>query len=127
MSTPAPFLCLFVTVTCSYGGIVERGSREYTLDDFYTIQLDKLDRYHCLRSISFMVPDDAKSSSDDDSGDDDDILDDEDGSEDDVDVRNRRGQGWKDQKHDSDSDEDSKENEDHEQEPPVVADHVLLF
>lgn len=108
-----------------YGGIVERGSREYTLDDFYTIQLDKLDRYHCLRSISFMVPDDAKSSSDDDSGDDDDILDDEDGSEDDVDVRNRRGQGWKDQKHDSDSDEDSKENEDHEQEPPVVADHEL--
>ncbi|CAE6457105.1 unnamed protein product [Rhizoctonia solani] len=28
-----------------YGGIFERGSREYTLDDFYSLALDKLDRF----------------------------------------------------------------------------------
>lgn len=32
-----------------YGGILEAGSREYTLDDFYTLQLDKLDRFTCLK------------------------------------------------------------------------------
>ncbi|KAF8170947.1 hypothetical protein BJ912DRAFT_1025273 [Pholiota molesta] len=32
-----------------YGGIYERGSREYTLDDFYSLPLDKMDRYTCLR------------------------------------------------------------------------------
>lgn len=34
----------------SYGGIFENDSREYTLDDFYSLSLDKLDRYTCLRS-----------------------------------------------------------------------------
>ncbi|KAH7102188.1 galactose oxidase [Auriculariales sp. MPI-PUGE-AT-0066] len=32
-----------------YGGIVERGAREYTLDDFYSLNLDKLERFECLR------------------------------------------------------------------------------
>ncbi|KAI6003046.1 galactose oxidase [Pisolithus albus] len=50
-----------------YGGILERGSREYTLDDFYTLQLDKLDKYTCLRSMSTVIPEDVESSSGDES------------------------------------------------------------
>lgn len=35
-----------------YGGIVESQEREYTLDDFYTLQLDKLDRFTCLKECN---------------------------------------------------------------------------
>ncbi|KAK0491994.1 galactose oxidase [Armillaria luteobubalina] len=38
-----------------YGGIFERGSREYTLDDFYSLQLDKMDRYVCLKESGVMT------------------------------------------------------------------------
>lgn len=34
---------------CRYGGILENGPKEFTLDDFYTLQLDKLDRFNCLK------------------------------------------------------------------------------
>ncbi|EED84544.1 predicted protein [Postia placenta Mad-698-R] len=62
-----------------YGGIFERGAREYTLDDFYSLQLDKLDRYTCLKhsGITIAAEGDDESSSDDE--------DDEDGDEDDED------------------------------------------
>jgi len=103
-------------VFSSYGGIIERGSREYTLDDFYTIQLDKLDRYICLRPISFIVPDNAESSSEDDSdGDDDDSSDDDssDGRDDaeeevgsEFEVKSRKGKGKKGRKQETESDED---------------------
>ena len=57
----------------SYGGIFERGSREYTLDDFYALALDKMDRYVCLKKSDIIIPegDDESSSSeeDDDGGD----------------------------------------------------------
>jgi hypothetical protein len=33
----------------SYGGIYESGDKEYTLQSFYALALDKLDRYICLR------------------------------------------------------------------------------
>jgi hypothetical protein len=36
----------------SYGGIFERGSREYTLDDFHSLALDKMDRYVCLKTMT---------------------------------------------------------------------------
>ncbi|GAA6048289.1 hypothetical protein JCM3770_006522 [Rhodotorula araucariae] len=32
-----------------YGGILEAGNKEYTLADFHTLNLDKMDRYVCLR------------------------------------------------------------------------------
>lgn len=67
--------------THRYGGIFERGSKEYTLDDFYSVQLDKMDRFVCLKESEVVVPpeggEDEESSSDDDdeegdeSGDDD--------------------------------------------------------
>ena len=53
----------------SYGGIFERGSREFTLDDFYSLALDKMDRYVCLKKSDVIVPldgDDVSSSSEDD-------------------------------------------------------------
>lgn len=59
----------------SYGGIFERGSREYTLDDFYSLALDKMDRYVCLKKSDVIVPlegDDVSSSSEEDDDDDDD-------------------------------------------------------
>lgn len=39
----------------SYGGIFERGSREWTLDDFYSLQLDKMDRYICLKESGIVI------------------------------------------------------------------------
>jgi len=65
-----------------YGGIYERGSREYTLDDFYSIQLDKLDRYTCLKESSVLIPEGGEDdSSDGDEEDDDDESEDEDTDE----------------------------------------------
>ncbi|KAI1784172.1 galactose oxidase [Ganoderma leucocontextum] len=64
-----------------YGGIFEKGSREYTLDDFYTLPLDKLDRYVCLKKSEIVIDDKDEESSDDDEdedGEDDDEDDDED-------------------------------------------------
>ena len=54
----------------SYGGIFERGSREYTLDDFYALALDKMDRYLCLKESAVLVPppgEESSSSDDEDS------------------------------------------------------------
>ncbi|KAI8972871.1 galactose oxidase [Trametes punicea] len=69
--------------TSSYGGIYEKGSREYTLDDFYSLQLDKLDRYVCLKASEIVIAegDEASSSDedDDDDDDDDDTSDEDDG------------------------------------------------
>ncbi|PBK64706.1 galactose oxidase [Armillaria solidipes] len=57
-----------------YGGIFEKGSREYTLDDFYSLQLDKMDRYVCLKESGVVIAegDDESSSGSDDDDDDDD-------------------------------------------------------
>lgn len=38
-----------------YGGILENGPKEFTLDDFYTLQLDKLDRFNCLKECPMYV------------------------------------------------------------------------
>jgi len=70
-----------------YGGIYERGSREYTLDDFHALQLDKLERYQCLKKSDVVIPEgEVESSSDEDESDEDDEVtedeaDDEDGTE----------------------------------------------
>ncbi|KAF5335725.1 hypothetical protein D9611_009622 [Ephemerocybe angulata] len=68
-----------------YGGIFERGSKEYTLDDFYSVQLDKMERFICLKKASVVVPEgEGESSSEDDSEEGDD---DEGGeSDDDLDI-----------------------------------------
>ncbi|TFY62977.1 hypothetical protein EVJ58_g3529 [Rhodofomes roseus] len=57
-----------------YGGIFERPSREYTLDDFYSLQLDKLDRYTCLKpsDVTIATTGDDESSDEDESDDEDD-------------------------------------------------------
>ncbi|PCH35134.1 galactose oxidase [Wolfiporia cocos MD-104 SS10] len=60
-----------------YGGIFERGSREYTLDDFYALQLDKMERYTCLKHSGITITEGSDESSDE--GDDEDDSDDEDG------------------------------------------------
>lgn len=70
----------------SYGGIFEKGPREYTLDDFYSLQLDKLDRYTCLKASDITIAEgDEESSSDeddeDDDEDDDETVDDRDETE----------------------------------------------
>ena len=53
-----------------YGGIFERGSREFTLDDFYSLQLDKLDKYVCLKPLEIdMSAGDVSSSEEDDDDD----------------------------------------------------------
>lgn len=77
---------MFLTPNVRYGGIFERGSREYTLDDFYALQLDKMDKYLCLKESGVAVPttgDDESSSEDGDDDDDDEGDDDDEDSEDD--------------------------------------------
>ncbi|KAF4616060.1 hypothetical protein D9613_011291 [Agrocybe pediades] len=60
-----------------YGGIYERGSREYTLDDFYALQLDKMEVYRCLKKSDVVIPEgEEESSSDDDDDDEDEDRDD---------------------------------------------------
>jgi hypothetical protein len=68
---------------CRYGGIYERGSKEYTLDDFYSIQLDKLDRYTQLKESSVIIPaeGDDNSSGDDEEDEEDDESEDDTGDE----------------------------------------------
>ncbi|KAK0190088.1 galactose oxidase [Armillaria mellea] len=55
-----------------YGGIFEKGSREYTLDDFYSLQLDKMDRYVCLKESGVVIAEGDDASSSESDGDDDD-------------------------------------------------------
>ena len=64
------------------------GPKEYTLDDFYALPLDKLDRYVCLKPCGIELPregDVLESSSDEDDDeeddDEDDSSDEEDGEE----------------------------------------------
>ncbi|CUA77603.1 Kelch repeat-containing protein 3 [Saccharomyces cerevisiae S288c] [Rhizoctonia solani] len=53
-----------------YGGIFERGSREYTLDDFYSLALDKLERFVCLKPCDVVFAENDDSSEDEDDSDD---------------------------------------------------------
>jgi hypothetical protein len=75
---------LDLTSDSRYGGIFERGSREYTLDDFYSLALDKLDRFICLKPCDVQFAEDDDSSDDDDEDDEDD-EDEDDENEDDED------------------------------------------
>ncbi|KNZ62983.1 hypothetical protein VP01_11g6 [Puccinia sorghi] len=72
---PCSHLFIFLVcamLTVSYGGIYESGDKEYTLQSFYSLALDKLDRYICLRDDDIHNHewyDDSESGSDDeDSG-----------------------------------------------------------
>ena len=65
-----------------YGGIFERGSREYTLDDFYSLQLDKMDRFICLKASDVVVPTAGEEESSSSSDEDDDEDSDDDSSDD---------------------------------------------
>ena len=44
----------------SYGGIFELGTCEYTLDDFYALQLDKLERFVCLEPGGIVISTEAE-------------------------------------------------------------------
>ncbi|QRV91183.1 glyoxal oxidase [Ceratobasidium sp. AG-Ba] len=59
--------------------VFSRGSREYTLDDFYSLALDKLDRFICLKPCDVQFADNDDSSEDDGDDDDDDNEDDSEG------------------------------------------------
>jgi hypothetical protein len=70
-----------------YGGIFERGSREFTLDDFYALSLDKMDRYICLKESELILPaagEDESSSEDDEEEDNEDSQDEDDEDEEDA-------------------------------------------
>jgi len=68
-----------------YGGIFEKGPKEYTLDDFYSLQLDKLDRFTCLKESDISIPVGEEESSSDEEDDDGDNDGDNDGDDDDDD------------------------------------------
>lgn len=64
-----------MTIITRYGGVFESHSREYTLDDFYALQLDRMERYDCLKKSVVVIGNDDGSSSD---GDEEEEEDDED-------------------------------------------------
>ncbi|KAF7338310.1 Galactose oxidase [Mycena venus] len=90
LTTPLPrynaMLAVLRNTLYIYGGIYEKGKREYTLDDFYSIQLDKLERYTCLKESGIVIADEDDDSS---SEDDDDDEDDEDEDEEEEDEENQ--------------------------------------
>ncbi|KAG2018767.1 hypothetical protein CC2G_008160 [Coprinopsis cinerea AmutBmut pab1-1] len=94
-----------------YGGILEKGSKEYTLDDFYSLQLDKLDRFTCLKPLSFEIPagEGESSSEDDDDDDDDEDSEDEDLDNGEFDDESEHGENAVD--NDDDDDEAGEEAE----------------
>ncbi|KAL9940585.1 hypothetical protein V8E36_000073 [Tilletia maclaganii] len=51
-----------------YGGIWENNNREYTMDDFYTLDLSKMERFVCLKECPIDTMEWNESDSDDDSG-----------------------------------------------------------
>ncbi|KAF8313695.1 galactose oxidase [Clavulina sp. PMI_390] len=66
-----------------YGGILERGTREITLDDFWSLALDKMDAFVCLKELTVDVIAEGEESSDDEDdedGEDDEDSDDDEGS-----------------------------------------------
>ncbi|KAF7304868.1 SET domain-containing protein [Mycena kentingensis (nom. inval.)] len=75
LTTPLPrfnaMLAVLRNTLYIYGGIYERGKREYTMDDFYSIQLDKLEKYTCLKKSEIVILNEDEESSEDDSGSDD--------------------------------------------------------
>ncbi|KAI7959407.1 hypothetical protein MJO28_003198 [Puccinia striiformis f. sp. tritici] len=69
-----PMLAVLKNTLYIYGGIYESGDKEYTLQSFYSLALDKLDRYICLRDDDIHNHewfDDSESGSDDDEEDED--------------------------------------------------------
>ena len=79
--TVLPEIFMTEILVSRYGGIFERGSKEYTLDDFYSLQLDKLDRYVCLKHSGITISEGDDESSDDEDDEDDEDDDDEDDRE----------------------------------------------
>ncbi|GBE83977.1 Kelch repeat-containing protein [Sparassis crispa] len=81
LTTPLPrynaMLAVLRNTLYIYGGIFERGSREYTLDDFYALQLDKLDCYTCLKPSGILISAEGDDESSDDDEDDEDDENDE--------------------------------------------------
>ncbi|KAF9644018.1 galactose oxidase [Thelephora ganbajun] len=83
LTTPAPrynaMLAVLRNTLYIYGGIFERGSKEYTLDDFYALHLDKMDKYVCLKKSDVAIPVEGEEESSSDEDDRDDEEDEEDG------------------------------------------------
>lgn len=76
-----------------YGGIVESQEREYTLDDFYTLQLDKLDRFTCLKECNIAELEWKESDDDDDDDDSDSDSDESSGSDEEEGSEQAEGDG----------------------------------
>src|SRR6478609_6397573 len=75
---------MLTLVTNRYGGIYETDAREYTLDDFYTLNLENRDGCVTLRA-SGIYEEEWKGADDEDGGDDDDDDDEESSSDDEDD------------------------------------------
>ncbi|KIJ63011.1 hypothetical protein HYDPIDRAFT_113512 [Hydnomerulius pinastri MD-312] len=102
-----------------YGGIFELGSREYTLDDFHSIQLDKLERFVCLKASGVVIPTEAEESSEDEDGSDESGDDDDDEGEDEMDEEDERekkqkGKGKKGKRRDVNEEEEEQEEQEAE-------------
>ncbi|KAF9096930.1 hypothetical protein BGX29_008345 [Mortierella sp. GBA35] len=87
-----PMLAVQKSTLFIFGGILEVKDREYTLDDFFSLNLDKMTEYICLRASEFESQLWLGEESDDEEeGDEDDEEDDEDDDEDDEDDEEEGG------------------------------------
>jgi len=46
-------------------GVFSRKDPKYTFDNFYLLQLEKLDRFTCMKKSNILIPDSKKESSND--------------------------------------------------------------
>ncbi|KAF8212252.1 hypothetical protein K438DRAFT_1662963 [Mycena galopus ATCC 62051] len=94
LTTPLPrynaMLAVLRNTLYIYGGIFEKGKREYTLDDFYSIQLDKLERYICLKESGIVIADENDDSSSEEEDDDEDEDEEDDEEEDEENQDNTK-------------------------------------
>ncbi|KAK9727420.1 Kelch repeat-containing protein 3 [Basidiobolus ranarum] len=80
-------MCVVKNHLYLYGGILEVGDREFTLDDFYSLNLDKLHEFVCIKKPNIEAQVWLGENSDDDDDDDDD----EDDEDDENDEEGARG------------------------------------
>lgn len=84
--------CVQKGILYIYGGILEVEDKEYTLDDFWSINVEKMTEYTCMKSSELdeqvWLGEQSDDDDEDDDDDDDEEDDDDEGEDDDVDMEN---------------------------------------
>ncbi|KAF9959435.1 hypothetical protein BGZ65_000404 [Modicella reniformis] len=110
-----PMLAVQKSTLFIFGGILEIKDREYTLDDFFSLNLDKMTEYVCLRQSEFESQLWLGEDSDDDEGEED-----EDGED-----EGEEGEEEEEEEDDDDEEDDEKDKEMDKEDRDEAADNVV--